>query len=172
MLCQKCFKKNATITITQIVNNEQKELSLCEECAEKMGFHQAISHLPQIFTGLMLDILKYKEKQSSLPVRHAESGRCPACGLRWDDFKRTGLLGCDQCYFTFHNQLKDVLKRIHGNTKHIGRQPGLKEELNLSQNLAFLQRALQEAIAKEEYEKAAEFRDKIRSLKQKLKRGE
>ena len=165
MLCQHCYKKNATISISQVENNEQKEINLCESCAEKEGFSQTISNLPQIFTGLMLDILKYREKQNGLPVRHAESGLCPACGYSWDDFKRTGLLGCDQCYITFNQQIKGVLKRIHGSTKHVGKRPNTNNEFTVEQNLQFLERALQEAVKKEEYEKAAIFRDKIRSLK-------
>ena len=167
MLCQRCYKKTATVGITQIVNNEQKELHLCESCAQEMGFEQAVSNLPQIFTGLMMEILKFKEKENQLPVRHAESGRCPVCGSSWSDFKRTGLFGCDNCYLTFKNKVKDVLISIQGTAKHIGQRPQKAGRIDSEENLTFLEHALQDAVAKEEFEKAAEYRDRIRSLKKK-----
>lgn len=171
MLCQRCYKKNATISVTQIVNNEQKELHLCESCAQEMGLEQAVSNLPQIFTGLMMEILKFKEKENQLPVRHTESGLCPVCGSSWSDFKRTGLFGCDNCYLTFKDKVKDVLVHIQGTAKHIGQRPRQESGVNPVENLSFLEHALQDAIAKEEFEKAAEYRDRIRSLKKKSQRS-
>ncbi len=171
MLCQRCFKKNATVNITQIVNGQKQEISLCGECAKEMGFSQAVSNLPQIFTGLMLDILKSKEQQSGLPVRHTGTQQCPFCGYSWEEFQRTGLLGCDKCYSSFYGQIREVLEKIHGNARHIGHGPVGTGGEPSEYNLAVLERALQEAIKKEEFEKAAEIRDKIRSLKQKLEKG-
>ena len=167
MLCQHCFKKTATVNVTQVVGGEKKELNLCADCAENLGLQKAISNLPQIFTGLMMNILKEKDKQSSLPVRQTLSERCPFCNYSWDDFKRTGLLGCDHCYSSFYDQIKEVLRRIHGSTKHIGFHPRQETVDLFDQNLSFLEWALQEALVKEDYEKAAELRDKIRTLKQK-----
>ncbi len=169
MLCERCFKKNATITITHIVNGQKQELNLCEDCAREAGINQAMTNLPQIFTGLMLDILKSKQNQAGLPVRHTGVMRCPFCGYSWEEFQQTGLLGCDKCYSSFYSQIKKVLREIHGNVHHIGQRPEETAAPEPSDyNLDILERALEEAIKKEEYEKAAELRDKIRTLKQKL----
>jgi protein arginine kinase activator len=165
MLCQQCFKNKANIIFTQISEDKQEQINLCETCADEMGIKESISNLPQIFTGLVLDILKYKEKKGGLPLKHSESGRCPVCGYSWDNYKRTGLLGCANCYITFKNQVKDVLKDIQGNTKHISQNPKSKRKPNVEQNISFLEKALQDAVAKEDYESAAEFRDKINLIK-------
>ena len=169
MLCEKCFKKNATVTIAQIVNGQKQEIHLCESCAKEIGLSQAAANLPQLFAGIMMDILKAKQEQSGLPVRHTGVTHCPFCGYSWEEFRRTGLLGCDKCYSSFYNQVRQVLKEVHGNVRHIGKRPESSPAEEVSgYNLNLLQRALQEAIKKEEYEKAAEIRDKIRTLKQKL----
>ena len=76
-------------------------------------------------------------------------------------------MGCENCYITFHNSIKDVLKNVQGNSKHIKQSPNSKDKSNIKQNLSFLEKALQDAILKEDYESAAEFRDKIYSLKRK-----
>jgi protein arginine kinase activator len=167
MICQHCQKKQATFSFTQINQKKQEQLNLCEDCAEELGIKQSLSNLPQIFTGLVCDILKYKEKKGGLPLKHAESGRCPVCGYSWADFKRSELLGCENCYLTFYHLIKDVLKSLQGNIKHIGQSPKSDTKSYVHQNLSFLEKALQEAIAKEDYESAAEFRDKIYLLKQK-----
>ncbi len=167
MLCQHCFKKTATVNVTQVIGTEKKELNLCIECAGSLGLQKSITNLPQIFTSLMLNILKEKDKQSTLPVRQAPSAHCPYCDYTWEDFKRTGFLGCDRCYSSFYDQIKQVLKQIHGSTKHIGFHPRQETVDLLDQNLSFLEWAMQAALVKEDYEKAAELRDKIRSLKQK-----
>jgi len=171
MRCQNCFKKNASIRVTQILNDQEKELILCESCAETLGIKQAVSNLPQIFTGVILDILKFKKEESGLPVRHSESGRCPSCGYPWKEFKRTGLLGCDNCFSTYYEQIKVVLNEVQGSTKHIGQYPKSGESAYLEHHLSFLEQALQDAISKEDYESAAAFRDKIRTLKQNSKKN-
>ena len=165
MLCQNCFKKNAIIQVIQIINKDHKELNLCKSCMENLGLNESASNLPQIFTELVVDILKFKQKESTLPVRHSESGRCPVCGCSWSEFQRSGLIGCGNCYITFLKQFKEVLEGIHGTARHIGKRPIITNKIDLKKNLVFLERALQEAVNKEEYEKAAEFRDKIRSIK-------
>jgi|Deesub1362B_J571_1020462.scaffolds.fasta_scaffold06721_3 protein arginine kinase activator len=172
MLCQKCFKKTANISVTQVVNGQKQELHVCSACAEEMGLNKAVTNLPQIFTGLMLDILKHKEQQAGLPVRYSGTTHCPFCRYSWQDFERTGLLGCPMCYSTFYEKIKKVLKNIHGTARHIGQRPDEERTVPGEANLSLLEKALQEAIEKEEYEKAAEIRDKIRSLKQRLGRKE
>jgi protein-arginine kinase activator protein McsA len=46
MLCQDCNKNEATIHLTQIVNNEKVVLNLCKACAEKRGFHSPFEQMP------------------------------------------------------------------------------------------------------------------------------
>ena len=163
MLCQKCFKKNAIISVFRIINKDHKELNLCKSCLENLGINKSVSNLPQIFTGLVIEILKFKEKERTLPVQHSES--CPVCGCLWSEFEGRGLIGCGNCYITFLKQLKEILDRIQGTAGYTGKRPKMKNKIDLKKKLQLLEHALQEAVNKEEYEKAAEFRDKIRAIK-------
>ncbi len=171
MLCQKCLKNEATVKVVQIVNGKKKELSLCQSCAIEMGFEKAAKELqlPQLFGSLVLDILK-KETDTAPPVSKRQTGslKCPYCGTTWEDFKRTGLLGCDKCYDAFHDEIKKVLKQIHGNARHIGSRPS-SVKTPVVQNLAKLRQELKKAVENEEYEKAARLRDQIRELQNQVK---
>jgi len=164
MLCQKCFKNNATVKITEVINGKEKELYLCEKCALSLGIQKTVKQLPELFQSLMIDVLK---EDSPPPARHSVSLKCPYCGTTWDDFKRTGLLGCDKCYETFHAQLQRVLRQIHGNTRHMGNRP-FGQKTPIVQNLERLQEELKKAVAEEAFEKAARLRDQIRELQAKI----
>ncbi|MFN3551429.1 MAG: hypothetical protein ACK4WJ_06450, partial [Endomicrobiia bacterium] len=45
MICDICKKNNATIFITEIINNEKKELHLCYECAANLGLKGILKEL-------------------------------------------------------------------------------------------------------------------------------
>ncbi|GBD94379.1 UvrB/uvrC motif protein [bacterium BMS3Abin05] len=167
MLCQKCLKKQATVKIAQIISGKQKEIYLCEECALSMGFDNAMKQLPKLFNNLMLDV---SEKDLAITERHPSIMKCPSCGATWDEFKRTGLLGCDKCYDVFHDQIVKVLKQIHGNARHIGSRP-VSQRKPIIQNLSKLKEALKKSIANEEFEKAARLRDQIRELQGKVSKN-
>ena len=58
-----------------------------------------------------------------------------------------------------------TIRRIHGNTEHIGKAAESAGEQNRIQNeIEELKSQLQKAIDDQEFEKAAELRDKIKSL--------
>ncbi|MBQ7974323.1 MAG: UvrB/UvrC motif-containing protein [Clostridia bacterium] len=93
---------------------------------------------------------------------YREVTRCPVCGLSLSDFKRSGKLGCSECYSTFMNPLSDVLRQVHRNPVHVGKVPGnLKAEFSKKQRLAELKTSLQEAVRAEKYEEAAKLHKEI-----------
>lgn len=49
--------------------------------------------------------------------------RCPRCGMTLEEFRRTGLLGCANCYPYFREELAPVLRRVQGRTVHTGKIP-------------------------------------------------
>ena len=94
---------------------------------------------------------------------------CPNCGMTYQDFVHSGKIGCSVCYTTFRKQLMPLLKRIHGAVLHSGKIPKRSGGVLVVQHeIDVLKDKLQAAIKTEEYEKAAEYRDKIRALEQKL----
>lgn len=164
MLCQNCKLKEATVSITRFIGGKKEELHLCKDCAEELlGGGDFLN-----FDFSLPDLLGTLLKQAPLPrweeIKHP-TVKCPKCGLSYEGFQEIGKLGCSECYKTFRSKLTPLIKRIHGNMKHSGKVPHRAgEELNRLREIEKLRRELEEAIRKEEYEKAAELRDKIREL--------
>jgi protein arginine kinase activator len=77
----------------------------------------------------------------------------------------TGRLGCSECYTTFRAQLRPLLRRIHGSTKHVGKAPVRDSaRVALRREIQRLHEDMQAAIEHEEFETAAELRDRIRVI--------
>ena len=103
----------------------------------------------------------------------AEELVCPNCGMRYRDFQQTGKIGCSVCYDTFRAQLEPLLRRIHGSSVHSGKIPHRTGgRLETKHEIEVLRAALKDAVAKEAYEQAAEYRDQIRALEKKLMQEE
>jgi protein arginine kinase activator len=86
-----------------------------------------------------------------------------------EEFQKTGRLGCSTCYDTFGEVLKPLIKRLHGSLQHTGKVPvRFSKTVSITREIAKLKDLLNKAIEKEEYEKAAEIRDKIKDLEVKL----
>ena len=162
MLCNVCEKNQATVHLTEIVDNHMSELHLCEECArQKSAQMEQQFGLSELLAG-MADLGKPLSKDLE-----AEAVKCPNCGLSYVDFKKLGRLGCGECYTTFKKFLAPLLKKIHGSVAHYGKSP-LKtfQAPRKKVDLQELRRALQEAIENEDFEKAASLRDQIRALEE------
>jgi len=162
MLCDNCGDSEAVIHLTQIVNNEMTTYHLCERCAEERGLEpgEAVGSLP------LTDFLAQMGKSSPATGTGSDAGPCSFCGLELEDFKKTGRLGCPQCYVTFDAHLRSLLRRLHGGTQHVGKVylPPDPTKAERQERLAALRRKLDKAVAGEEFERAAQLRDQIRAL--------
>ncbi|NJD01912.1 MAG: hypothetical protein FIA99_04790 [Ruminiclostridium sp.] len=170
MLCQQCNKRPANVHLTKIVNGSKVEMLLCDQCARgksQLGFggfgpSLNINDFLSGFIGLShIDI-------------HAEhvpkEACCEVCGMGFGDFGKTGKMGCGNCYSKFGEMLKPVLKRLHGNYEHTGKAPaGISKVLEVSREVERLKELLGKAVQNEEYEKAAEIRDRIKAVEGGLK---
>lgn len=165
MLCERCNKRPATVHYTEITNNKKQELHLCEDCAREAGI-AGFGVMPQLVLHDFLGSLW--EKQPELHTSEV-SGRCPRCGLTEQDFTNRGLLGCGDCYTEFRPAVEQMLRRIHGTVQHTGKLPRRSGKVTgLKQELKRLRRELESAVRKEEFEKAAGIRDRIRELEKGL----
>lgn len=169
MLCQDCNKRESQVHFTKIVNNEKMSLSLCKECAAARGFHSPLDNMPfplaNILSSLAADLptSKLQEKVDTIS--------CPSCGLSFNDFTQQGRFGCADCYKTFRNRLEMIMRKIHGASLHRGNVPELSlgdsttEKAISVKEEERLEVELQKAIESEEFERAAELRDKLKSLR-------
>ncbi|MCX7713246.1 MAG: UvrB/UvrC motif-containing protein [Chthoniobacterales bacterium] len=153
--CDCCQKANASVFFTQIVDGKIKKLNLCKECAVTLGFDETTSY----------DLAENVQGQSSSFSGLNSPFTCPICGFTQTDFKKTGRLGCSNCYTVFESHLLPMLQNMHKGTHHKGKIPA-RHRLRISrlQELNQLRADLEKAVKEEEYEKAAGIRDRIRSL--------
>ena len=167
MKCQICRENNAYIVFTKIVNNEKIVLHICYECARKKGLTinmgQSDSYHPE---DVPVSHPEQIEKQDDPPVPDIT---CSGCGLRYEEFRVAGFFGCDQCHEAFGKYIVNLLKQIHGSVVHEGKTPlTLSGEMDLKKHIRSLRTRLQRCIESEDYERAAELRDKIATIERKL----
>ncbi len=162
MLCDFCGKHQATVHLTEIIDEQMTELHLCEACA-----HKKSNQMEQQFglADLLAGLAEFGKPEA---ISEVAGLKCPNCGLSYQDFKKIGRLGCGECYPIFRKYLTPLLKKIHGSTQHLGKSPyRVVAKPRKKVNLVELRRMLQGAIEKEEFEEAAQLRDKIRELEKK-----
>ncbi len=158
MVCCICKAKPATVHLTQIQGDKVQKVDLCEDCAKDKGVNDSTFAIADMLLGL----------GASQEIEQAAGGpdvKCPKCGFSQSDFKKSGRLGCAECYTTFAEGLEGLLKSMHKGIHHAGKVPeGLRQTRDLSDRLNLLQKKLAKAIAAENFEEAALLRDEIKQI--------
>lgn len=170
MECERCHQRPATVYLTEIINNQKRTMRLCEQCAREVQA-ESLGFLPQMNLHSFLASLLHSEfaapafGQAVVP----SPAKCSVCGIVESQFAKQGLLGCANCYNNFGDRLEPVLRRIHGTTRHTGKVPRRTGgKVRVTSQIERLKAKLREAISREEFELAAQLRDKIRELEQEL----
>jgi protein arginine kinase activator len=167
MYCEECKKKPATVHLTSIVNGVKVESHLCDDCAGKQG--ALIFDINNKFSipNLLGSLLGNSCGLQGINAQPDHSV-CPGCGMSFKNVRETGRMGCSECYQVFEEELDPILRRIHGNSQHIGKIPSRGgEKVLMKKKINDLKNSLQQALAREDYEKAAEIRDSIKSMEKK-----
>lgn len=167
MFCFECKNKLATVHITKVVNNNVQELHLCADCANRKFAAPVVLFQPQFLLPNIISNLVAAFAETEAQIQHTKE-KCPVCGYSFSDFINTGLLGCGNCYAVFAKELNDVIRKVHGSTQHTGKvlrknMPGSKTKRAIDE----FKKQLDDLVKKEEYEKAAKLRDKIKALEKK-----
>ena len=105
--------------------------------------------------------------------------KCPVCGMTKQEISNSGKLGCAECYITFIDDLRPLLRKIHGNCLHHGSVPeegNSRDELSSDKEatgkmadvskptVETLKIQMHEAIKREDFETAAAIRDRIKAM--------
>ena len=147
--------------LTQIISGKMQKIDLCEKCAKEKGVADPAGFS---LADMLVDLNTSEEPHS------AEELVCPQCGFTHPDFKKTGRLGCPQCYVTFSDGLNAILKDMHKGIQHKGKVPSRALRVQEYQNrLKALHANLQAAVQSENYEQAASLRDQISHLEVQIK---
>lgn len=163
--CDHCGQRPAAIHLTTIESNSVKTLHLCEQCAAEKGVQTGASVAAKFPLSDFLASMG-KGAAGALPAT-ADAEPCEFCGASLKDFRDTGRLGCSHCYATFETHLRDLLRRLHGSSQHVGKvylapsEGGADDE---RRRLGELRDQLRRAVESENFELAAELRDRIRVL--------
>jgi len=137
------------------------KVNLCEACSKEKGVQDPTSFA---LADLLLGIGAAEEIEKGGPAK-----KCSVCSFTHADFKKTGRLGCSECYVTFAEGLGSLLKAMHKGTEHVGKLPERAQRaMALSQRMRALTENLQKAVADENYETAASLRDQIKRLESEL----
>ena len=184
MKCDHCDNA-ATVQETIIQGGKIIQRHLCERCAKSFGLK--IQGHPKLAQALTQAVVAHAISggPAAEEIRAAAAAVCGSCGLHYAHFRQAGMLGCPDCYRAFEAQLAPLLQRAHeGATHHVGKVPkrlaaakasgvptareraitlfGTPEERQ--RRLATLGKQLEEAVAAEQYERAAQLRDELRRI--------
>ncbi len=159
MLCQNCKKREATVNHIQTINGATCAVHLCALCANELFGEFEESFLNGVQAGLFDDGF-FGEKV------------CPACGLHFSEYRRTGLLGCPSCYDVFNEELLPYITRIQGKTVHVGKGGGINtSEHELRLKLASLQKSMENALSRGDYSLAGKINEQMNALKKRSNGG-
>ena len=159
MKCDLCDKE-AVVHLTQMVNGQKKEVHLCEEHAIEQGIDL---DSPISITDILMGL---GQQEKTEPVADLTLA-CPRCGMARDEFRKRGRLGCPECYNTFMAELTAAVKAMHHSSQHVGKIPSREgAQTRMKSKIARLQKDLDAAIAREDFEKAAQVRDQIKACRE------
>lgn len=153
MLCQNCKKREATVNHVEIINGKACAMHLCDMCAHEMfaSFESEVENA--VFAGLFGD-------------ETCGESVCPACGLAFSEYERTGLLGCPSCYDVFNERLLPYITRIQGKTVHVGKGGvAYSSEHDLRLKLTSLQQDMERALSRGNYAEAGRINEQMNALK-------
>ena len=113
MLCDSCRERDAVVNLTTIENNAVHQLHLCEQCAAERGVETTVATPKH-------PLAEFLHQQVPAPIS-SDGLRCSFCNTTMADFKATGRWGCARCYTNFEAGIRELLRRVHGNHRHVGR---------------------------------------------------
>jgi protein arginine kinase activator len=164
MLCGICKQNEATVHLSHVDKGKVQKIDLCKSCSEEKGINDPTGFQ---YAEMLLGLSGLKEERT--PAGKTDI-RCPQCGFTQQDLKKTGRLGCPECYEAFAEPLANLLKSMHRGNRHVGKAPRLLVAgREASTNVQELEALLQKLIDSENFEQAAVVRDEIKEAKAKLK---
>ena len=157
--CDQCDKPAVVHEVT-MRKGVKTEIHLCHEHAQEAGVamptHQPINQL----------LTQFVISHSSRSRAKSSKKTCQGCGMTFTRFRQTGALGCPECYDAFEEQLTPLIERAqNGATSHRGKTPS-RAGASVDRQLLITQlvKELDQAVEAEQYERAAQLRDRLRDL--------
>ena len=164
MKCNACGEREGVVSLTQIVEGDVRTVSLCAQCAAEKGIETGLGLSDTPLGGFLAAL--GESADADAPLSAAPETGCPSCGATLRDFRETGRVGCAECYRAFDAPLRELLRRLHGSTHHTGMRYAGTELPSATPppdgGARELREQLRRAIESEQFELAAELRDRLR----------
>jgi protein arginine kinase activator len=154
MDCELCGHNEARVHVKQVIDGEVRELMVCEKCAAKSTLKGGCP-LP-VLTDFLFGVGLKQE-----PVAEDEDKVCGECHMRYSEFRESSLLGCPACYEAFRGDIAVMLAAMHYGDRHVGKVP---DGERVSAEIERLRDRLSQVVAAQDFETAAELRDRLREL--------
>jgi protein arginine kinase activator len=160
MLCDSCKERDAVVQVTQVTDPPIRQLNLCEKCAAERGIEPHVTMPKQPLADFIQAV---QQKQL---LAGSESWRCTFCNSTLRDFRNTSRLGCAYCYGAFEVKLRDLLRGVHGTSKHQGKRyhPPAQAVEEGASVATELRTRLRRAVEQEQFEEAAKLRDQLKVM--------
>lgn len=165
MLCELCNKNEASITIKQIAENGGSTThEICERCAKRYKLDlsgKSNKGIASIFKAI-------EEKN----IQRFSKINCPSCGTKLSTIVKLSHIGCSDCVFYFKSVISKMMQQNYRFEKYTGKPPKTFKIINSpseGETLYNLRLRLQQAVELENYELAADLRDKIKEIEHECK---
>ena len=149
MKCQKCGNNNATFHYKANINGQTTEQHLCPQCAEKAGFTDEKMFGENMFDSMFSDFF--------------EGFFTPATRGLFPEYARLvvpvmPVMAAPQIEYVVKNDEEKNKEKVPTATD---------EEMKLRREINVIREQMKTAVKEEDFEKAAELRDKLRELDKK-----
>ena len=166
--CSQCGEREGVVDLTHVEGAEVKTLHLCAKCAAEKGIQTGAALADTPLGALLVALGGDPASSLGSGAEALADSACPRCGATIQDFRETGRLGCAHCYTTFAEPLRELLRRLHGSAHHTGQRyvpprPATPEQQSPDHAVELRER-LRQAVEAEEFELAAELRDRLKEL--------
>ncbi|MFH1067792.1 MAG: UvrB/UvrC motif-containing protein [bacterium] len=171
MECTYFPEHEATCHLTKVVNGKVVEVHVCEKCIPQLkqadwsdfDVWAAVAKLaaskgkPDPCKAIEPEPTEISAKSLLIPPLALRAVQCPVCGFTSEDVRKTGRLGCPECYEAFSAMLQEVLNDCQKGPRHSGKAPAKMQNVRKDR----LEKELRKAIAEERFEDAAKIRDQL-----------
>ena len=126
MKCQRCKEREANVQIMQQISGKKPQtFYLCDVCARELGIsipniQKSSKYTANPFTAMSSIFTDFG--MGDQPVGLSEPDTCEHCGMTFNEFKKTGFLGCANCYDAFSGKMDPVFLRTQMGKEHVGRK--------------------------------------------------
>lgn len=174
MICEHCYQKTATVTVTENEQGKAVQHHYCDACAKQFYLSQENTKTEPVSIHQLLAnwLGTQPAKTEQRPQQQEDALTCPSCGYTYRRFLQEGKFGCPTCYTTFAEQLPPLFHRMQAGPQHIGAMPEqLQNTYALKNKVKDIRQKMQVAVAEERFEDAAILRDEARAIEEELRAG-